>query len=85
MTVRKSEKTGWCKRSSSTRSGRARSEESMARALVPVLVPGTYVLIASNALLSHTAAMALQSAGVDGHELVVQRLPPSVSRSRCPG
>ena len=54
MTVRKSEKTGWCKRSSSTRSGRARLEESMARALVPVLVPGTYVLIASNALLSLT-------------------------------
>jgi hypothetical protein len=33
------------------------------------------VLIASNALLSHAVAMAVQSAGLDGHELVVQRLP----------
>jgi len=47
----------------------------VARALLAVLVPGTYVLIASNALLSHTVAMAVQSAGLDGHELVVQRLP----------
>jgi hypothetical protein len=51
----------------------------VARALLPVLVPGAYVLTASNALLSHTVAMAVQSARLDRHELIVQRLPRQCS------
>jgi hypothetical protein len=35
------------------------------RALLPALVPGAHVLIASNALLSHSVAMAVQSAGLE--------------------
>jgi site-specific DNA-methyltransferase (adenine-specific) len=43
------------------------------RALLPVIVPGAHVLIASNGLLSHTVAMAVQSAGLE-HRGKVTRL-----------
>ena len=33
--------------------------------MLPVLVPGANLLIASNALLCHTVAMAVQSAGLE--------------------
>jgi DNA methylase len=48
-------------------------KDQRARALPPVLVPGAYLLTASNALLSHTVAMAVQSAGLE-HRGKVTRL-----------